>query len=206
MPRRTTEDLWDAIEDDAARAERERIESMSPEEMRRELLQAGFDLDQVSADAAQLAARLRGEAAPAPRRARAAAAGAERAAASRLRAVSVRVSWLLAAALALVALVLVWRRVTSPPSEPIAQPITPDRAPWRPEPVPSQAPPAPEDAIALRAGAVRDCEAGRWHECLAGLDRAKALDPGGEADPEVQRMRRVAAHALEPVPETKPPR
>ena len=192
--RPTPEELWDAIDADAARAEKERIEALDPEACRRELADAGFDLRAVRADAERVAARIRGETqvAAVPN------AGA-RGAPSARRSRAVRATWLVAAALACLALALVWWRA---PREHVASPITPDTATGAPPPAP---PPAPERAAALRAEAAHACEGRRWVECLAELDHARELDPAGDEDAEVQRWRRVAGKALGPTNEGKPP-
>jgi RNA polymerase sigma factor (sigma-70 family) len=69
-----------------------------------------------------------------------------------------------------------------------------------PPPVPSELPgalPAPsaKPASELRREAFTACEAKRWAECAALLDRARDADPSGEALPEVQAARRAIAEA-----------
>jgi len=48
-------------------------------------------------------------------------------------------------------------------------------------------------AKAMRDVALAACDAGRWAECVRGLDAAKALDPAGDEAPEVQNARAQAA-------------
>ena len=94
-----------------------------------------------------------------------------------------RIVWLLAAALALVAGIVVTKApaivayLRGTPS-----PIGPDVPPK---------PPRPEVQMAerLRDEAIERCTAGQWAECGAKLDEAKRIDPGGEAQPRVVKAR-----------------
>ena len=64
-----------------------------------------------------------------------------------------------------------------------------------PRPEHSLAPPeaTPEElADGLRRKALRACVVQQWDDCLGGLDRAAALDPGGDAKPWVQKARHEA--------------
>ncbi len=60
MTKRTPNEVWAALEEGAQEAEMEAVLAMSPEERRRELREAGFDLEKVHAQADALGA------APAP--------------------------------------------------------------------------------------------------------------------------------------------
>lgn len=51
MSKRSASDLWAALEDQALDDEMEAVPAMTPEERRRELREAGFDLEKVHADA-----------------------------------------------------------------------------------------------------------------------------------------------------------
>ncbi len=69
--------------------------------------------------------------------------------------------------------------------------------------VPSVTPTAPEPSLEERAAQLRrdafdKCAAGRWHDCLDGLDDAQHLDPAGDTAPEVRSQRRAAERALMP--------
>lgn len=55
-----------------------------------------------------------------------------------------------------------------------------------------------EEARKLRAQGLEACAKGQWQPCLADLDRAKALDPGGDPQGPVQEARAGAALALHP--------
>ena len=48
----------------------------------------------------------------------------------------------------------------------------------------------------LRDKAFQACGRGHWRECLDELDRAKVVDPDGDAEPEVQQARVRAEQAL----------
>jgi DNA-directed RNA polymerase specialized sigma24 family protein len=63
--------------------------------------------------------------------------------------------------------------------------------------------PAPEPTLEERAAEMRHdaldkCAAGRWQDCLDGLDDAQRLDPAGDTTPEVRAQRRAAQRALTP--------
>ncbi len=69
--------------------------------------------------------------------------------------------------------------------------------------IPTAQPPQ-DDAARLRRVALEDCEAGRWEQCLRGLDRARDLDPAGDRAEPVRQARRAAADALRPTPQSVP--
>jgi len=64
-------------------------------------------------------------------------------------------------------------------------------------PTVSTAAPSPS-AADIRKEAFELCGRGRWKECLARFDDAKAIDPPGDADPEVASARARAKASLEP--------
>lgn len=64
---------------------------------------------------------------------------------------------------------------------------------------PHQATPL-ERAADERKNALARCDALAWRDCLDGLDRAKALDPAGDAAQNVQDARKLATDALKPAP------
>jgi DNA-directed RNA polymerase specialized sigma24 family protein len=99
------------------------------------------------------------------------------------------------AALALLAFAM-WRWLSRPEDErPEAhhEPPAPT-ATVEPEPTPL------ERAAELRLKAFDECRAERWQACLDGLDRAKALDSGGDAAPAVGAARDAATRGLAPAP------
>jgi DNA-directed RNA polymerase specialized sigma24 family protein len=53
-----------------------------------------------------------------------------------------------------------------------------------------------ERASALRFEASKACKNGQWQECLSSLERAKVLDPAGDASQDVQIMKNEALGAL----------
>jgi hypothetical protein len=55
---------------------------------------------------------------------------------------------------------------------------------------------SPNDADTLRGRAFRACSNQRWDECLDLFDQAKALDPKGDADKDVQGARTVAKSSM----------
>lgn len=65
--------------------------------------------------------------------------------------------------------------------------------------------PTPEErARELRRLALEDCKSGKVAPCVDGLDRARSLDPAGDAAPEIQEARRVAGAVLAPAPAPSP--
>jgi RNA polymerase sigma factor (sigma-70 family) len=102
--------------------------------------------------------------------------------------------WLaeLAAVAVLGVLMLVAYRWLHPDDKP--QAITPD--------VPKAVPTAPEPpnelerARALRADALKGCDAKSWRACLDGLDEAARLDPAGDLADPIQRARAAARDGL----------
>jgi DNA-directed RNA polymerase specialized sigma24 family protein len=117
-----------------------------------------------------------------------------------------RTRW--AAALALlvaIAVVTVFALRKRPKEEiaPLPSPIVPS-APLAPLPPPLQEATPEERAAELRRNALEKCDAGRWRECIDGLDDAWRIDPAGDSSPVVQARRRAAEGALAPAPSVKP--
>ena len=82
-----------------------------------------------------------------------------------------------------------------PPAE-----IAPPPQVLRPEP-----PPSPEaQGREVRREALDHCQRAEDRRCLEGLDRARALDPAGDAAAEVVNARRAAAARLNPPPPPPP--
>jgi hypothetical protein len=67
--------------------------------------------------------------------------------------------------------------------------------------------PKPDERITrageLRDDAAKECDQKRWKECARALDEAGDLDPAGESEERVERLR-VAIALSEPPPEKKP--
>jgi hypothetical protein len=167
MMKRTPSELWDALDEATVDAELEAILNMTPEERRRELVEAGYDLDQVHADAdacfASLPAATSAQAAaPAPRP-------------RRMRpAVVAPIALLIAVGVALM------NEVASAPAT--VGTGRPDDAPLGPCGCTREA----RDA----------CESRSWKTCLDKFDQARALDPSDNEIPEAQSLRHAAVDGV----------
>jgi hypothetical protein len=175
---------WRTIERVADEANSERLEAKSVEQLDEELRAAGFADDAADAllDAALASApaAVSRDRAPAPPPAR------------RSWRPSPAVVVVAAAVIAVVVYAFFRNR---------EEPIAPDR--WSP---PADAVVRAKQAAELRAQALGDCDQGRWVACEQQLDRARTLDPAGEADAKVQdaRKRIDAAKHPSPDPSDKP--
>jgi len=169
------DEAWDALEKMAVDDEVERVLALSDEDLDAELAKTGANPERVRQRGDDLGRRL--------------VAGREAskgvaASASRRR----WVAWLAAATLgAVVAAVLAMNAGTVVAwFRPV--PIGPDDAGI----VPRQPPPQ-ELAESLRGRARSECSRGELDGCKRDLDEASALDPAGEARPEVLELRNVLA-------------
>jgi len=198
-PGPTPEHVLEELErhDDAARTVEE-VGAMSPEAHKRELAEAGY----TEGDLAKLLARTRGADAPAPRdlggRTKPTAAKARRGRGSPMDLLS---GWGMVA-VAAAALLYLWMRRDKGPDRNVAADagVT----------VVDAATSAPEVAKRLRADAAALCNAGRYEECQAKLDEARAIDPKGEGDDSVRAMRSrmqgpPPAESAAPTPPPPPP-
>jgi hypothetical protein len=189
-------EIWKQIVKDARDDEEiEKLAAMTGPELDEELADAGFDVEEVRADANALREKL--ERSVAERKAKEAAA---RVPVRSTRPQPVRpasrrvpgVVWFVAATVgAAAAGGLVYALAHPGGSQVPAPPAPPSSAPAHE--------PAPEDLVAasgLRRRAFADCASQRWTECLAGLDGARKLDPAGDRGPEVQMTRQQAEHQL----------
>jgi hypothetical protein len=185
-PKRTATDKWNALVDQADEGEMDRILALSDEALDQELASAGVDPKEVRAGGEAIRRQAQQTAADLDRSEYEAFVRAEalRAPARKRR----RIAGLVALLAAVVGGVFVVGRllVPAPPAPPIATSTPPDRssAPTAPEPS------SPEE---LRRAASDACDGKRWSECLGFLDQAERLDPGGDANLRVQRMRGDAA-------------
>ena len=196
MTKRTASELWDALDEATVDAELESALEKTPEEARRELVDAGYELDKVHAEADAFFASLPAEARPAPasppeaptapsaadKPPAPAPATATPPAPTAPRVWRMRVAIAVPTALALAAGVAVAVQLTSPP------PIVRTPRPETPE----------EHAATLRQEAREACESRSWKTCLDKLDEARALEPGGNETPEVQSLRHTAEAAGHP--------
>lgn len=198
-PRKPTAlEAWKAIDETSFRAEVDRIVGLSDQELEAELLKEGFD-----------PADLAGPETVVKRAIQRFDEKAQRPAAPvRPRRSARLISWLAAAAFGLLAIVtaaernvvIAWFR-----HEPIAPVPTREFSPPKP---PDLELTRQERANALRNEAYPACGRTAWTLCESKLDEAKALDPSGEQDPNVQTARReisLARHpdAESPFPDTK---
>jgi hypothetical protein len=199
---------WLFVEDLLAQEELERLEKMTDAEVIAEMEAEG--LDPIVPSEEEILARL-----PVPRAASSSPRLGERAPVvaqavpeslpspiaaarvTRLRPRSLRLVWLVAAALGAGVLILgtlggraivAWFH-SAPRSTPD------DRYP--------PAATSKELAAKLRHDAEGNCAQDDWGECERLLDQARDLDPGGETDPQVQAERAAIAKSKEPAP---PPR
>jgi hypothetical protein len=214
MPKRTPEEILKSIEEAAVDDEIARVLAMNDEERRAELRAAGFDIDEIHAEADAFHAKLIGSPAKTgatpPQKAVAAhpiratrpsrptpAVLATRTARTTPAAGPLprpRTLFLLAAALSAAVSVA----VSIPTALVVAQRVaTPAAAPVVAPPAASQRELVPAADVAdLRRKSLEACEDARWVECLYGLDRARHADPAGDADPLVLLARREAAAGL----------
>jgi hypothetical protein len=205
MPKRTPEEILKSIEESAVDDEIEHVLSMSDEERRAELRAAGYDIDEIHAEADAFHERLLGspaktDAKPPQKPVAALPIRADRATRNNPAAPSVRplprprTLFLLAAALSAAMSVA----VSIPTALVVAQHVAaPAASPVVAPPAASQNELVPATDVAdLRRKSLEACEDARWVECLYGLDRARHADPAGDADPLVLLARREAAAGL----------
>jgi hypothetical protein len=190
MSDRKHADLWRELVDEAGEAEIDRAASVSVADAEAELKAAGFDVPAERAKATAFIDAPGGEAASAtpdetPPAPKATPPAPETPRRKRPRPVVV---WLAAAATLVAAGAALYAldpgpdRVGSPPPPP---------TPTRPAPVPSADPLAV--ATELRRKAAAACDAKQWRACVAALDEARAIDPGGDGAPAVKALRAKAA-------------
>ncbi len=115
-----------------------------------------------------------------------------------------RTRWAAALALLVAIGVVIVFALRKRPREEIAPLPSPVIVPSAPLPPPLQEATPEERAVELRRDALEKCDAGRWRECIDGLDDAWRIDPAGDSSPAVQAQRRAAEGALAPGPSAKP--
>jgi hypothetical protein len=197
MEKRSPEEILQAIEDAPLDDEMERVLAMTPEERRRELEAAGVDLVEVRAAADAVHEKMQGGERE-PRSEPWPAAGAPVVPIARARRWQ-RAAWLSAAAAAVLLVgalgviegpaVVAWLRGTT-------EPILPDNEPPRPQ--------SPRElAERARDEADQACAARLLGTCRDKLDEARRLDPAGEAEERVQRLREVLGNTTKPPPDPK---
>jgi hypothetical protein len=171
MPKLDPQELWkvmkqQAAEDEQLEKELAAVSKMTEAQLDDELRAAGFEAAQVQRTAGALY---------------------DRAHPMRRRTVV-----LLAAATSAVAGAV----VAAPTAVMVAQPPASVGAPRPAETSPAPTSSVSHDAAAIRRAALAACNEGRWLDCLAGLNLARASDPAGDADPVVVTARRRATAGI----------
>jgi hypothetical protein len=169
---------WETIERVADQAERSRLEAQSPEELERELREAGLDPEEADRLVQETLADTT-DAHPsddaAPLRVVDGGVRKKRGPVPSSRIVAVKVSAWLAATAVAAGFIVLW--FAAPAVSP-------------PEGTPQSA-----DARQLRDQAAQACGQESWTECESKLDEARKLDPDGERAPRVVEERRaIASH------------
>jgi hypothetical protein len=191
MTKRTDKELWDALDEATLDAELESALAKTPEDHRKSLEEAGYDLAKVDAEADAFFASLKAtskaetpavatnavDAPAAPVPAPAPVANIADVPARRKRA---RPMVVIPVVLALAAGMALTVQMALPP-----------------EPVGSAPPETPvEHARTLRLFAQDACEQQHWRVCLGRLDQARVLDPTGDEAADVQSLRHKATAGL----------
>jgi hypothetical protein len=210
MSKRSHREVWRQLVDEAGEEEIERAASVSVEQAEKELAAAGFDVAAERAAAEAFLDQLaRG---PVAEDERDTASGTHaRAPMGPVQAVEQQpaplrrrprpiVMWLAAAAVAVGGGAALYAALHESPS-----PAPPAPSPPTPS---APAPPAPAvpDLVAatdLRTQAIAACDAKQWRECLTDLDKARAIDPDGDAAPLVETTRQ---RAIDGILKDKPPK
>jgi len=180
MTKLTDAELWAALDEATLDAELDAESELTPEEREQALIKAGYDIDELHAEADAFFASLPAPAsAPAPASVPAPAptpapapAPVPLPAPKRTRSVVLPLGLALAAG---VALTLYFASLPAPVGS-----APPDA-------------PAAERAAAFRREAREACDAHRWAACLDKLDDARSLDPAGDKAPDIQALRRTAS-------------
>jgi hypothetical protein len=197
MSERKYADLWKELTDEAGEDEIDRAASVSVAEAEADLKAAGFD---VAAERAKAGAFLDAMASGASS-SKSEEAAPRVAEASRRKGTRPAVLWLAAAATFVLAGGALYATLQSPP--PVSHPPPPEPS------TPAPSVPSADDlrvAAELRRTAAAACDAKQWSVCLADLDKARAVDPGGDDASTVKSLRdKAIAGILEP-PEAPPPR
>jgi hypothetical protein len=191
---RSPEEQWRDIERMSLGAEARELEEMSEEEIDRELRAAGMDPERMERDGNALAERLMREAGvPEAVSAIEPRDGVSRVAQARPAVIELserrRVRWPLLLVAAVIASVAAATAVTIARRDDVLPPVPKDV----PQETPAPPVPSPLELAATYRQDAQDAFArGDWQACLASLDRAKAIDPAGDAFEGVQRLREAA--------------
>jgi hypothetical protein len=174
MAGRRAEEVWQTMVDEAAEDEIDRAAATSVEQAEKDLAEAGFDL---AAERARAAAFLAGLGVGQPK-----SGHVLRLVPTEKPVIAVdqpsrtRTRWMVLLAAAAMGLAAV-----------LAIPVLTSVS----RPGPGSEESVKKEAAKLRHEAFAACDAHRSQECRGKLDQARALDPAGDADPEVQARRRA---------------
>jgi hypothetical protein len=196
---------WKAIDAMASQEEMDRIKALSDEEVEKELVAAGFDLEDVRTvgrEAIEKAAREAGigavdgreKSTRPPSRSGSPSgspSGSGWGSRSRSRSRSQRRAWFVLAIAA--AAVLIAVAVASP--EIVAMFKRDEIRPGEYDAMPQRELTQEERAAQLREHAYKECEALKWGTCVGLLNEARKLDPAGESDTRVKSWRFVVQNA-----------
>lgn len=191
MTKPTPQQVWQQLLDEAGDDAIEAVLALTPEQVEAELAGAGFDVAEERAKAERFLEDLAAGGQTAAQAVEAVAPGPPAPLAARRRRPRTALVLLAAATTAAAAGGLVYSVLHPHPNPPAPSP--------EPSPSPVPAPTAVPDLVAasdLRQKAFAACEARRWSDCLADLDRARALDPAGDDAPDVRSTREKALRAL----------
>ncbi len=207
MTKRTAKELWDALDEATVDAEIESALEKTPDEHRRELVEAGFDLDKVHAQADAFFDSLPSEARPAPELPPTEVPAAPTAPAKppatppatatpAATATPPATAPSPATAAPATTAPRVWRTrvaIAVPTALALAAGVAVAIQSSSPPVVGTPPPRGTLQAEALRREASDACKSRSWKTCLDKLDEARALDPSGDETPDVQSLRHEAA-------------
>jgi len=192
--KRTTAQVWQALEATAGEVELARIAALDDEALDRELKSAGID-PREAADVGEDVLRAASADAPVPGAAASRPRGVDlagRPEKSRGRS-PLQARWVAALAVAAIALLVLTALAKRREIEAWLGPahIEKDRE------APPREPSPRERAAKIREDAYAACADWLWAKCRRTLDEAQKLDPAGEQDPRVQAARDAVRRALE---------
>jgi hypothetical protein len=180
----TPHQVWQQLLDEAGEDAIEAVLALTPEQVEAELAGAGLDVAEERGKAERFLEDLAAGGQTAAQAVEAVEPRLPLPLAARRRRPRTALVLLAAATAAAAAGGLAYSALHRSPAPPAPSP--------QPSPSPVPVPPAVPDLVAasdLRQKAAAACEAQRWDDCLADLDRARALDPAGDDAPPVKSLR-----------------